>query len=421
MSRWLLTRIVAVLASASFSLVPFGPGIAGASSDDRTLLAGADTGANQLQFWNVSLRLVNPPDTNWDKTVWKSAFDRMAEYANRPDIISVLEVPWHRRGDVMGEIEADLGVTNAEEYKFVHTDAKSPDCKTGTGDEDGKLACGNTMIVFRVGRVHRVCDTSGCEPPLRWKKYEQSPDGKCSSRAPYDDLIAVRLYDELQKKHLVVVSLHLGADDPQECVAPNLEKMNNKVEYNYAQRPLTIVAGDFNKHPDPRYKDDSKASSWRREERKACWYKRFSQTHPDGGCSLTLTQEWSFPYYDAIWVTNSSGPDDICDQWTSQNGRLGGASGTAAANDCDNANENFKHKRIDYIWLRYETPDGVAIEEDKAYADAQIEVASADRGFFDPSPANQDSGDEIRYSDHRALHALIYWCSPSTNRPTPCS
>jgi len=378
--------------------------------------APPSTNSDQVDVWNVSLRLVRSfKGSALGPNDWKKAFARMAEYEVRPDVISVLEVPWHRRGDVLDVIETKLGNADGKEYAFVHADAGTPRCRTGSGDQPGSTGCGNTMIVFLKERLRKICSDGKCQI-LRWAKIEDPGNRSCSTRSSVPDQIAVRLKDVDQDKAIVVASMHLGSGDPKECVAPNLKLMNKLIEADadFRSRPLSVVLGDFNEHSDPRSTDpDADVEQWRRETKHACWYKRFSGNEADGGCSITVGRSFSFPYYDTMFVENSDEGGIFCNQWTLGNAKLGGSN--TNADSCSS-----RKKRIDYLWVRYETSDGSAIKvSDMSYARTQIAAASVDQGFFDPTPDQPNSGDEVRYSDHRALHARINWCAVS-GKPTPC-
>ncbi|MDQ3915038.1 MAG: hypothetical protein M3323_06855 [Actinomycetota bacterium] len=388
----------------------------------RPSAAPRPTEADRLQIWNVSLRLVREPyDTAFN---WRTAFTRMAQYEYAPDVISVLEVPWHRRGDVSTEIENNLGAG----YEFAHADAHTDPCRSsGTmTNNERRTLCGNTMIFWRTPRLTSICDPT-CQV-MRWRGWENSSptaDDCATNRHPNPDHIAVRLRDTEQNRVVTVASVHFP-NDPTKCLAKNLKEMNDMFEADttWRNRPLTVVAGDFNEHPDPRHDDDDEATyrlQWRREENQACWYKRFSVHHGStDSCSLQLSGSWSFPYHDVMWVEHSDAPADICKQWT-----LGNEfpEGLAAADKCDEGTQPQVKKRIDFMWVRYETSDGTAITTDaKDFARAQVDAASVDQGFYDPDPAVAD--DEVRYSDHRALHLRVFWCSPDAvlgGFATPCS
>lgn len=383
-----------------------------------SLAALNPTDANRIQIWNTSLKLIDKtmPQIRATDARWRSAFKQMATFPDgtlTPDVLSVLEVPYKARDIVLNEIEAQFGTT----YDFIHSDATSSACTTSITND-----CGNTMIAFRTPRM--ACVPAGACDVLRWKKLEKG-DGRCQAMEPNPGQVAVLLNDAEQGKNLVVASVHYGAQDPVKCLPLNIKRTNDKIERKWPLRPLTIWAGDFNKTPQDhgRLKGAADYSeeyrTWRREENPSCWYRRLSQDHTGDECAVLNGKTWSFPYYDTVWETQSgrvNGSDAICTQWTLFNT----AEHTVAdGNRCDS-----RKNRIDYIWVRYETPDGKAVVKDAGspYPVRQIDSAGTDQGFYDPTLAEPNSGDEVYYSDHRAVHARVYWCEPTVSKPdTPCA
>lgn len=374
--------------------------------------------ANLIQVWNVSLHLVDKTDAQVAATnaSWRSAFKEIAATTTyTPDLISVLEAPFRDKGTVLQEIEKRLDA----DYDTVHSDKTSSACRTTRSDN-----CGNTLMVYRTARFQQVCPGGMCEV-LRWPRIENG-DKNCGTAEPNPGQLAAQFLDKDQEKKLVFVSLHLPAQAPPKCMAPNVKRMNDLVEKKWKTRLLTIVAGDFNEPPDDHgalgrdaATHDQSYEEWRKETDPSCWYRKMSQSHTGDDCTTLAGSDWTFPYYDTVWEkqagTNPS--DEICRKWT-----LGNA-GVPAANDewdrCDS-----RKNRVDYIWVRYETPDGMAVRKDAGdvYPDQQIHSADVDKGYFDPTPDQFGSGDEVRYSDHRALWAVVYWCSPAVAAAdTPCA
>jgi hypothetical protein len=364
------------------------------------------TTENELQIWNTSLKLVNYPD-DWDGD-WRLVFRRMtaaqgdeATPTPRPDIISILEVPWDMRKKVMAEVEETLGTTDATDYASVHVDAKTPYCKGIKSPSKKLVDCGNTLVAYRVARLGVECPNGSCRV-MRWKQILRGSNGGCSARNPYIDQIAVRLNDLAQDRVVTFVSLHLSSKNPH-CVGPSLKDMNDRLEGSdvWRDRPLTIVAGDFNEKPD---------QANRNEEDPACWYRSFAAHHSED-CTIDSGDEYSFPYFDLVWAKNSDSTEAICNHWTFGHNPL------KQENDPDCS---LSAGRIDYLWSRYEASDGTAITFDdpaaaKEYAHSQTSRSWTDRGYADTGSTN------VRYSDHRALFATVFWCSPTATSATPCS
>lgn len=390
-------------------------GLTTALASAPVMAAPAATSSDQLQFFNMSARLVKSSTYAATGLNWRAGFHRMAEYPYLPDVISVLEVPLPKRKKVLLAIEEALGAN----YGWVHSDSSIPVC-TGTLDEDLRAnECGNTMIAFRIGRIAKHCEGCGVKS---WAPFNQQQSQPCAQRGNETHMM-VRLLDREQAKILTVVPVHFDPGLDISCLGLNIKKLNDMLEADplWRDRPMTVVLGDFNEHPDPRHddggKDDPNEASWRKEEQKACWYKRFSLQTADDGCDPGASGTgWSFPYSEAIGLRNGTGTDDICSEWTFSN-KFGLSAGPRADADLCNP-EGRKRKRIDHIWVRYETSDGAAITEpSSAWIDAQIVEAAVDRGWYDPP-----SGDPVKYSDHRMMHARFSWCAAqSAGFATPCS
>lgn len=379
--------------------------------------AAAPTPTDQLQFFNISLRLVNSDNYAETGLNWRAGFGRMAEYGTLPDVITVLEVPLPKRKKVLRVIEAKLG-TN---FGWIHSDTAIGECADPALPDRARIdTCGNTMIVFRIGRLEKNCE--GCDVET-WIPFNQQKKQPCAQRGKATHVMA-RLRDRDQNKFVTVVPVHFDPGLNEDCLALNLKKLNDLQEANplWRDRPMTVVVGDFNEHPDPTHDDPVPAdpdvaaewmASWRKEEQKACWYKRFSLQVDDTACDAGTSGEWTFPYSDTIGLLHGTGTEAICPQWTHSNQMKFAA--REAADDCYGGK---KKKRIDYLWVRYERSDGTAITDaSDAWMRAQILEAAVDQGWFRSS-----TGATVLYSDHRMLHARLSWCgAQARGLDTPCS
>lgn len=352
------------------------------------------TSAEQIQIWNVSLKLVNSTteQINDPAAPWRDAFEAMASsgYQHKPDLITVLEVPFKDQGEVKEEIELRF----SEPYGSVHSDYGVTYCENNRSND-----CGNTLLVWRAARFSKVVNASGAAEVQRWAQFDDNnADGDCDDSGDLNkhdttvvpDQIAARLNDNLKAKALVLSGLHLANGAPPSCVAKNLKKVSDLLESTWSNRPLTVVTGDFNEPVDPHHLTETN-DHWRRETDTGCWYEQFSALHVERS-TCQLFSSW---YYDAIWAENAGANphDGICRHWTI--GNLKATYGTA--DGCGSA-----VKRIDYMWIRYEDASGARQELSLGQIQDKIEEAGTDRYQENVTPAE-------RYSDHRALYMRVRW------------
>lgn len=352
------------------------------------------TSPEQIQVWNTSLKLVNSTaeQINDPTAPWRDAFEAMgsSEYQYRPDLITVLEVPFKDQDEVKQEIELRFG----EPYGSVHSDYGVTFCENNRSND-----CGNTLLVWRAARFSKVTNASGVAEVQRWAQYDDNNgDGDCDDSGDLNkhettvvpDQIAAKLKDAAKGKTLVLAGLHLANGAPPACVAKNLKKVSDHLESTWPNRPLTVVTGDFNEPVDPHHLSEE-STHWRPETDTGCWYEQFSALHPDRSTCQLFTS-W---YYDAIWAENAGAnpSDGICRHWT-----IGNLKATySTADGCGSA-----VKRIDYIWVRYEDSTGARQELSLAQIQQKIEEAGTDR-YQESTPEAE------RYSDHRALYTRVLW------------
>lgn len=423
-----LSRLPSLCAGVVLTLALMSPGAAAGTTTD---------GVRGINVWKVSLRMVDPP-AGWEGA-WKGAFKQMASDPYLPDVVTALEVPDGREADVVEELRVALGVAVGT-YASTHVDDGNTYCEgRGTAAKPASKDCGNTMIIFRKSRFTRICDSklgpNNCAE--RWKHVYKT-DGSCGSQPLYDNQLAIRLADSLDKdsagnpRRFVVAGVHWPTGLTPSCVLDNLKRMNDRLEQAWPTRVITFLTGDFNAKPMVAPENPPQFSTanrdWRQEGRKAdgtpdpakkaCWYQRLSATVGDV-CSDALGR--SFPYYDAVWEEGgparlTSVDDPICTQWTKYT--HDDADGTAYDPASQGTHDSCQsdNGRIDFIWVRFEDSSGTAIDvSDKAYPQSQILEAKTDRGWF-----LSDAGTAKLYSDHRSLSSVVLWCAPTTYR-TPCS
>lgn len=355
-----------------------------------------NTTSEQIQIWNASLKLVNSTGAGTE-TAWKAAFKEMAssQYQYRPDLITVLEVPFKDQDVVKTYAENTLGA----QYGSVHSDYGVTFCENNRSND-----CGNTMLLWRSARLSKVSDASGAAEVERWAQFsDKNGDGDCDDAGDLNkhdgvvvpDQIVARLKDDVKGKALVFSGVHFQEGATDACLARNLKKVSDFFESRWPNRPLTVVTGDFNENVDIHAHDATYGNEhWRKETDTSCWYEQFSALRPD----RTACQLFSSHYYDAVWAEN---PDPtvnhgICRHWTKANEET---QYTTADDACTS-----DRGRIDFVWIRYEDSTGTRIEYSLTGIQAKIEQAGADRGYYETS-----TGERQRYSDHRALHARIRW------------
>ncbi len=387
------------------------------------------TPKSEVLVWKTSLKLANSSNANW-----RGSFIQMADqtqYSQRPDVITVLEVPQYVGGsyvdsqDVLLEVQKHWGTS----FLRRHMDEGNANCGTASDQlsSPNTADCGNTAIFYDSARLSPLA-------VKKWSRFEyNSSTGQCVQNASTKpDQFAVKFKDLAASgtgatMSVLVAALHLPPppqSNPTQptCVIKNVELTNDTLETFSPTRHITLITGDFNSNVDPDKDLGGEPSTWRDEDSHVCWYKLISQTH-EGEASAPCSLTKSFPYYDTVWIREGAGvigDPAICNDWTKTN--EGPSSWNSAFDSCTLTNPNNQDKprgRIDFIFVRYENSSGVAITKpaaDRTFANARIPSAGTDRGWYiDPA-----TGLEGRYSDHRNVFAKITWCGTSIT-PTICS
>lgn len=388
----------------------------------------SSTAKSDVLVWKTSLKLANSTNTKW-----RGSFVQMADqaqYAERPDVISVLEVPYYVGGayvdsqDVLLEIQSHWGSS----YLRQHMDEGNSKC----GSSSAQLAapntvdCGNTAIYYDSARLSPLA-------VKKWSRFEfNASTGQCVQNASTKpDQLAVKFKDLAASgtgatMSVLVAALHFppppqSNPTQQTCVIKNVELTNDTLETFSPTRHITLVTGDFNSNVDPDKDLGNAPSTWRDEDSHVCWYKLISQPH-EGEASAPCSLTKSFPYYDTVWIREGAGiigDGAICNDWTKTN--EGPSSWNTAFDSCTDTAPNLDKPRgrIDFIFVRYENSSGVAITKpasDRTFANARIPSAGTDRGWYiDPA-----TGAEARYSDHRNVFAKVTWCG-TASAPAICS
>ncbi|MDQ4145093.1 MAG: hypothetical protein M3198_15405 [Actinomycetota bacterium] len=360
--------------------------------------------AGEVQVWNASLRLVGctqrgdcPPGHDANTSYWKQFFDRAADstrYPIGPDVFILHEAPKEKASIIMDVIRARVGGT----WTFRHSDPEEKDCATIAD-------CGNSMVAWRT-------DKFDYDSERRWKLLWRPDSAGCRESA-LKRAIAVRLTEEATLNKIVFAGLHLWKLDGQNCTERNVSRAEAQLAAAWSSRPVTVLAGDFNKLAHEcggagNCADRGVATSeWRRErnaddgdghDELACWYKALAARHSPSSDADCGDYSFDAEYYDAIWERErSSDPTyGICASWTFDNVERD-TDQTGGANSCESL-----QKRIDFLWVRWETSPGIPTDFGAGEVPAEkLANANTDRGWA--------SAFSDKYSDHRALRARISW------------
>ena len=333
-----------------------------------------DQTAASLKVWAANLEHLLPEHD------WTEFVDRVTEDGARPDLLFLSELTSTESDTVVDALRDATGTS----YAFEHAPV------------------GNNAVVWRTDRFGSQAEGS----PLLWEPFGAAGCSQPSSDDP-SQVVGVRLNDAQSGTAVVGVAVHWGRTWAAECMQKNMTSINEVIEGRWADRPLTIVAGDLNAHPDkqpvPGDPDAENLDSGR-ETDPDCWYRAFSALHnqqlevarPDED-DLDCGDDPRYSaaadsYVDTVWVANRSAA--LCEQWTSVHGGP-----VAGGTSCTDLNEDGLRDRgrIDYIWARWESGGDVSIPSG---SDAVVD-AGADQVCILESCA------ATRYSDHRAVFAEI--------------
>jgi hypothetical protein len=287
----------------------------------------------------------------------------------KPDIVVANEVPhgaaegdgtWHDKYGFDQKLEEYVG----GEWSYVHSD--NPES--------------TTAVFFRSDRFTKVAEAS----------WPELTGAGCTAEERGQNEVAVKLDPVYKVANVIASSVHFEAGASTSCLGDNLKRANSRIEYHWAVRPLTVLAGDFNERPEPPDDNpDTGNREWRIEDSPWCWWRDFNA---EENCSPP--SGW---YYDAVRARNwsPSNPGDICSEWTRENSYR---SSNEQADQCES-----DKARIDYIWARWEDSNG-----SPETTLGRIEGATADRGWWNkPGSSDEYDAQHRRYSDHRAVRAVI--------------
>ncbi|MDQ4095925.1 MAG: endonuclease/exonuclease/phosphatase family protein, partial [Actinomycetota bacterium] len=331
-----------------------------------------------LTVWTANLEHLFPEHN------WRTFVERVAAAPRAPDLLFLTEVTRGETHTVVDALQEGVG----SNYLFEHTTTGSNAVVWST-DRFGDAAVGN---------------------PLLWKPYGDIGCREPSTSDP-SEVVGVRLRDAQAGKGVVAVAVHWGKTWAAECMEKNISALDAKIDELGRTRPLTIVAGDFNAHPDKQpVPGDPSAETLEsgRETDPDCWYRAFSALHDetlqnprpnedDSDCSNDPNySKSSDSYVDTVFAANE--PDALCEQWTSiHGGPVAGGTSCTDLNDDDLRDRG----RIDYIWVRWDDGHGEVVVPDAAEIRRLIPDAAADQLCI------LDSCAETRYSDHRGVWAVI--------------
>jgi hypothetical protein len=366
--------------------------------------ATAETsGRNQIQVWTANIRKMNHIGPN----VWRKFVDRMSRHDVDPDLIALTEICNQDRGgvplnDVFEFIVYLEGITG-DQFDYMHSGDPGTECEEA-----------NSMVVWREARF----ELANRPHAKRWSSFtdtEKDKNVRCS-KSDGNNLaqVAVALRDKRQQKTLIFSSVHVPVSHASVCINENVAFMDHVFEELRSERPLTIVGGDFNQmaqHESDTSGDEQLIGT---QLDPSCWYRSLNLLTVDD-LSRCVSEPKHVPrrysansdyYVDTVHVrhlglTPGTAHPSICDEWT--HNRKFAARGTACTDISgkqDVPDGLSDRGRIDYIFARWEKPNGNALPLDATTAQGLVTDAAADK----PPPP--------RYSDHRAVRALIRWCLP---------
>lgn len=346
-----------------------------------------------LQIWDINFH-------RFKDEGWRGLITRMLAHPFAPDAITIQDLERCDGSDSdtsqdFGQFMTALrGAFSSSSWSSAHSDRSG-----------GACGASNTAVVWNEDRLSFIADKTWRTPT-------------CNLAT---DNIAVDLSDRLHGSHVVVASLHIGAS--KTCLGDALRYSDARMEELAPNRPVTIIGGDFNERPDKHGETPLQGL----EEDPDCWYRSFSGFHD----TATLAGEpcpSRLNYYDAVWVSplggagQNPGPNSLCQQFTKVYNLDPLDDNVEAGNSCTDINEGenpsnacatnavtdcvLDRSRIDYIWVRWEDSLGRGRIIPMESVRTRLPMASADLGL--------DLTSADRYSDHRAVFALMNYPVPST-------
>ena len=366
----------------------------------------AAAGPDGLQVWTANLRKMNHQG---NPELWKKFVDLVDSYRAKPDIIALTEIcnnsygggPGNDVDEFLRKLERATGVL----YEGRHAGRVGRPCTEA-----------NSMLVWRDRRF----DLTRRNPLARWNVYTENPrddDNKCTQNDGHNlRQIAVALRDKRQRRIVVASSVHVHVIDARKCINENAVYMDRVFEDLRRRRPLTIVAGDFNQPPQrekPRSGDEAAAGM---EVDPACWYRSLSMLSVGDRRQCTASKPRAYGHYvprsdryiDAVQAQHHGAAPGamepgICNEWThSKNFSGRGTACTDISGPEDVPDGLMDRGRIDQIWARWEHSGGRARRFTFDQATRLFARAGADGKTQSP-----------RYSDHRAVRAVVRWCLPN--------
>jgi endonuclease/exonuclease/phosphatase (EEP) superfamily protein YafD len=346
-----LRRFVGVLSLIAVVVLPFSPAEAGVITDGSTL----------VHAWTVNLH----QSENNSKFV-----AAVSTYNYKPDIIMTQEI----KQSSLASFASSLNTTLGWNYGYQAT------CEYSCGLTDEV----DNAIFYRTARLTSpVKDT--------WASFA----GTGCALTGHSDEIAVKFNDSLVSKTIVAASVHWAPDNVEQCLPANLTKTNDKISALAPGRRMSLVGGDFNSHPDSNAVPDDAVSTGY-ETNPDCWWRLFNAGSGDNAaCGTTNAVD---TWHDSVKLYTS----DICNEWTHGHGGAKQGTSCTGTDASDGTTANRDRGRLDLLWVRWTNADGT-VQRDPVWARSMIVSAGAD------TQATPDAAVGSKYSDHRAVHAVLKW------------
>ncbi|MDQ3952773.1 MAG: hypothetical protein M3279_07410 [Actinomycetota bacterium] len=366
--------------------------LAGPAPPTTAAAAPPATTVGQFKVFNVSLALVKCTQRKTCTGEWKTFFQRLADKEYRPDVVNILEVPFIKKDVVLDQLAAATG-TDVGRWGEVHSD-KGTDC-TDPANREILMDCGNNMVVWHYDKFaklagHRFLRTENVNGECDPKTVQTSKD------------VAVALQEKdltgtpIAGRILVSAAVHYPNDISNNtlmCLQAALDKTEADLDSHFDSRPLTVVSGDYN---EAAFKTGGEVTD-RPRRREVClddWYRSWSVPVPTkrtDGCTPEPGNDFAGAYLDVVrWKHYDDPEDQFCWEWTYSN---------LEATDQPGLCTSGKN-RIDFMWIRRESSTGMPVT-DASILGTTVLSAGTDRGYY------QDPAWSTRYSDHRALEALL--------------